>query len=130
MPYGAAIAILYGKATLDEFTQDKLNLPEIKALMEKVYCVKNPELDKMYPKHWPANAEIKTKDGKIFSIQLESPKGDPENPLTWNELIEKFNGLASTVYSEVQRKKMIEQVKNIDNIENLKSWTSILLKEN
>jgi 2-methylcitrate dehydratase PrpD len=130
MPYGAAIAILLGKATLSEFTQDKLNLPKIKALMEKVYCVKNPELDKMYPKHWPANAEIKTKDGKTFSILLKSPKGDPENPLAWDELIEKFNGLASTVYSEARQEKMIEQVKNIDNIENLKSWASILLKEN
>ncbi|GAG78350.1 unnamed protein product, partial [marine sediment metagenome] len=82
------------------------------------------------PKHWPATAEIKTKDGKILSIRLEYSKGDPENPLTWDELIEKFRGLASTVYSEARREKMIEQVKNIDNIENLKSWTSILLKEN
>lgn len=130
MPYGAAVAILFGKATLDEFTQDKLNSSEIKALMEKVYCVKNPELDKVYPKHWPATAEIKTKDGKVFSTRLEYPKGDPENPLTWDELIEKFNGLASTVYSEARREKMIEQVKNIDNIENLKPWASILLKEN
>ena len=130
MPYGAAIAILFGKATLDEFTQDKLNLPEIKALMEKVDCVKNPELDKMYPEHWPANVEIKTKDGKIFSIRLESPKGDPENPLTWNELIEKFNGLASTIYSEAQRKKMIEEIKSIEKIKNLKRWTSTLLKDN
>ena len=130
MPFGAAVAILFGKATLNEFTQDKLNSSEIKALMEKVYCVKNPELDKVYPKHWPATAEIKTKDGKVFSTRLEYPKGDPENPLTWDELIKKFNGLSSTVYSEAQREKMIEQVKNIDNIENLKPWASILLKEN
>lgn len=130
MPYGAAVAILFEKATLDEFTQDKLNSPEIKALMEKVYCVKNPELDKVYPKHWPATAEVKTKDGKVFSTRLEYPKGDPENPLTWNELIEKFNGLASIIYFEARREKMIEQVKNIDNIENLKHWASILLREN
>ena len=130
MPFGAAVAILFGKATLGEFTQENLNLPEIKALMEKVDCVKNPELDKVYPKHWPATVEIKTKDGKIFSIRLEYPKGDPENPLTWDELIEKFNGLASTVYSKERRVKMIEQTKNIDNIKNLKPWASILLKEN
>jgi 2-methylcitrate dehydratase PrpD len=130
MPFGAAVAILFGKATLDEFTQGKLYLPKIKALMEKVYCVKNPELDKLYPKHWPATAEIKTKDGKVFSIRLEYPKGDPENPLTWDELIEKFDGLASTIYSEPRREKMIEQVKNIESIENLKPWVSILLKEN
>lgn len=130
MPFGAAVAILFEKATLDEFTQEKLNSQKIKSLMEKVYCVKNPELDKVYPKHWPATAEIKTKDGKVFSTQLEYPKGDPENPLTWDELIEKFNGLASTIYSETRREKMIEQVKNIDNIENLKPWASILLKEN
>jgi len=130
MPYGAAVAILFGKATLNEFTQDKLNSPEITALMEKVFCVKNPELDKVYPKHWPATAEIKTKAGKVFSTRLEYPKGDPENPLTWDELIEKFNGLASTIYSETRREKIIEQVKNIDDIEKLKPWASILLKEN
>jgi len=130
MPFGAAVVILFGKATLDEFTQRNLNSPKIKALMEKIYCVKNPELDKMYPKHWPATAEIKTKDGKVFSTRLEYPKGDPENPLTWDELIEKFNGLASTIYSKPRREKMIEQVKNIESIENLKPWVSILLKEN
>ncbi len=130
MPYGAAIAILFGKATLDEFTQDLLHSPEIKTLMEKVYCVKDPELDKVYPKHWPAAAEIKTKAGKVFSIRLEYPKGDPENALSWDELIEKFNGLASSIYSLALREKIIEQVKNIDDIEKLKPWVTTLLKEN
>jgi len=130
MPFGAAVAILFGKASLDEFTQEKLFLPEVKNLMEKVYCVKDPELDKVYPKHWPATAEIKTKNSQVFSIRLEYPKGDPENPLTWDELIEKFRGLASAIYSKTRREKIIEQVKNLDNIENIKIWASILLKEN
>ena len=130
MPYGAAIAILFGKATLDEFTQDLLHSPEIKTLMDRVYCVKDPELDKVYPKHWPAAAEIQTKNGKKFSIRLEYPKGDPENALSWDELIKKFNGLASNIYSLSLREKIIEQVKNIDDIEKLKPWVTTLLKEN
>ena len=125
MPYGAAIAVLFGKATLDEFKADMLNSSEIKTLMKKVVCVKNPELDKLYPKYWPASAIIKTKDGKEYATQLKSPKGDPENPLTWDELIEKFNSLTSKIYPKPLREKIVQQVRNFENIKEIKSWVSM-----
>jgi 2-methylcitrate dehydratase PrpD len=128
MPFGAAAAIIFGKVTIDEFTKDKLNLPEIKELMTKVNCVKDPELEKVYPKHWPATVEIKTNDGQVLSTRIEYPKGDPENPFSWDELIEKFKGLAASVYLIEQQNKLIDQIKTIDKIDNLKTWTSILQK--
>lgn len=126
MPYGAAIAILFGKATLDEFNEDHLRQTEIKTLMEKVHCQTDPSLDEMYPHHWPATAEITMKDGKIFKARIEYPKGDPENPLTWDELIEKFSGLTQNLYSKEKKERIVKQIRELKKIENLKLWTASL----
>jgi hypothetical protein len=43
------------------------------------------------------------KDGKKYFTRVEYCKWDPENPLTWDELIEKFNDLSSGVITKVRR---------------------------
>lgn len=129
MPFGAAVAILYGKASLEEYTQEKLNSPQIKEMMKRIYCVENPELDKVYPKQWPASAQIKTKDGRTFSLWIDYPKGDPENALTWDELIAKFRGLISPIYTKERGEKLIDQIRKLDEQRNLKQWASVLLKD-
>lgn len=129
MPFGAAVAILYGKASLSQFREKVIQSAPVKEIMKKVYCVENPELEKVYPKQWSATAEIKTKDGRTSSTKIDYPKGDPENPLSWDELIEKFNGLTSSIYSKARREKVIEQIRKVEGVGNLKQWTSILLKD-
>jgi len=129
MPFGAAVAILYGGASLSQYREKVIQSPEVKEMMKKVHCVENPELDKVYPKQWPATVEIKTKDGRTFSTRIDYPKGDPENPLSWDELVEKFNGLTSSIYSKARRGKIVEQIKKIDAVRNLNQWTGILLRD-
>jgi len=129
MPFGAAVAILYGEASLDQYRKKVIQSPEVKEMMKRVRCMEDPELEKVYPKQWPATAEIKTKDGRTFFTRIDYPKGDPENPLSWDELIEKFDRVTSSIYSKARRQKVIEQVRVIEKAGNLKPWTSILLKE-
>lgn len=129
MPFGAAIAILFGKASLEEYTQEKVNSLQVKEMMDRIICVENPELDKVYPKQWPASVQIETKDGKIFSTWIDYPKGEPENPLSWDELIEKFWGLARPIYTKARVKKLIEEIKEIERRKDLKQWALILLKD-
>ncbi|MFQ5484668.1 MAG: MmgE/PrpD family protein, partial [Desulfobacterales bacterium] len=82
MPFGAAVAILYGKATLDEYTMEKISSIEVKEMMKRVSCVKDPEIEKSFPKRWPASATVVTKNGETYCARIDYPKGDPENPLT------------------------------------------------
>ena len=129
MPFGAAVAILYGRASLEEYTQEKVESPQVKEMMDKITCIENPELDKVYPKQWPASVQIRTKDGRTFSTWIDSPKGDPENPLSWDELIEKFHELTPSIYSKGRVEKLIDQTKKIERQRNLKQWTPVLLKD-
>lgn len=129
MPFGAAVAMLYGKATLDEYTLDKLNSPRVREMMNKVSCVEDPELDKVYPKQWPATAEIMTRDGNSYSAKIDYPKGDPENPLTWDELIDKVNSLASSVYSASHLNEIIQRTRHLDKETDLRKFTPLLLRD-
>jgi len=129
MPFGAAVAILYGEASLSQYRPKVIQSQEVKEMMKKVRCVEDPELDKVYPKQWPATVEIKTKDGRTFCARIDYPKGDPENPLSWEELIEKFNGLTPSVYSKARRGRIVEQIKKIDALRNLNQWTAVLLRD-
>jgi len=129
MPFGAAVAVLYGETSLNQFREKVIHTPEVKKMMTRVRCVEDPELEKVYPKQWPATAEIKTKDGRSFSTRIDYPKGDPENALSWDELIEKFNGLTSSIYSKSRQGKFIEQIKKVEGIKNFQQWTSVLLRD-
>jgi 2-methylcitrate dehydratase PrpD len=119
MPFGAAVAILRRKAFIDEYQMDLLSSGEVKDLMQKVECEHNPELDKDYPEVWPSIVKIETTEGRVFEERVDYPKGDPENPLTWEELTDRFDLLAKTTYPEDQRRKIKEIMANLEKVENV-----------
>ncbi len=129
MPFGAAVAILYGKATLDEYVQRKVESAKVKALMDRVECIEDPALDKVFPKKWPATVEIRTKDGNVYKKTIEYPKGDPENALTWDELIAKFQTLTAPLYSEKRREVIVSRVRALEEENKVSQFSELLLRE-
>ncbi|MEW6377044.1 MAG: MmgE/PrpD family protein [Thermodesulfobacteriota bacterium] len=128
MPFGAAVALLYRKAGLEEFQLSKIRSEKVKQLMRCVECIVDPDLDRTFPKQWCATAEILTKDGKRYFTKIEYPKGDPENPLSWEEMIEKFYDLSSRFMIKERRLKIVDQVRELEKIRNLQRWSPLLLR--
>jgi 2-methylcitrate dehydratase PrpD len=114
MPFGAAVAILYGNAALDEYILENIHSTRVKALMQKISCARDSRLDEAFPKKWPAWANILTTSGQTYVAAVDYPKGDPENPLTWDELIEKFNTLVAPIFSAEKRFGIIDRVQHLD----------------
>jgi len=126
MPFGAALALLYGKAGLDEYTEANLGSPEVKEMMGRVSCTLDPELERVYPRQWPASVEIVTKDGRKFKTRINYPKGDPENPLSWEELLRKFDELSSPVFSEEKRKEIVSRMRSLETETRVPALTDLL----
>ena len=120
MPFGAAIAILNGRATLNEYTEENLNSPQVKELMEKVSCVQDPALEANYPSRWPAWGEVETSDGRTLRAEVEFPKGDPENALSWEELKDKFRDLTRPVISPERQEAIIASVDSLETLEDVR----------
>ena len=115
MPFGAAIALLTGKAGLSVFTEEWIHNPAVRALMQKVDCYTSPELDAYYPGEWRASASVEMAGGREFSAGIRYPPGDPQNPLSWEQLEARFHELvAPVIEDEGKRVEMIERVKGLD----------------
>ena len=127
MPFGAAVAILYRKAGLGEFHLSKIRSEAVKRMMRQVECVIDPDLDETFPRQWCATAEVFTKDGKRYFTKIEYCKGDPENPLSWEELIEKFHDLSSRTMTKKRRLSIVDQVNHFEKIQDIRKWAPILL---
>ena len=100
MPFGAAIAILDRAAGLDQFTEQQIRSNETRQIMCKVVISKDPRIEQNFPEEWPARVSISLKNGRTFEKTITHPKGDPNNPLTWDELVAKFKSLAASMDSE------------------------------
>ncbi len=129
MPFGAAVAILYGNASVDEHTQENVDSPKVKELMAKVFCVQDPELEKVFPEQWAATVEIVTKDGRKFSIRVDCPKGDYNNPLSWEELIAKYNSLSSLVYPQGKRSEILARLEKLEGEKRIADFCTLLLRD-
>ena len=126
MPFGAAVAMIYGKAFLSEYTLENIESARVKEMMGRVSCVENPELEKVFPRQWPASVELVTEDGRKFSTRVDYPKGDPENPLTWEELISKFDDLTSTIYPAERKRKLVAQVRALEQEPSMKGFCQLV----
>lgn len=94
MPFAVALALCKGSAGMEDFNEANVTEAEILALTRKVKVVENEELSALVPKKRASILNVIMKDGTILSHRVDYPKGEPENPLTEEELIRKFNSLA------------------------------------
>ena len=110
MPFGAAVAAIEDAAGLDQFTLEKTRSPKIRDLMGKVVLVKDERIEETFPKEWPARVVILLDSGQRYEKFIRYPKGDPENPLTWDEMTAKFRSLAGAVLSAERCDEILEAI--------------------
>ena len=115
IPYATAAGLIYGRAGLQEFSEETVRGEQILRLTKKVRVSADEELSKVFPAVQAAVVTIRTKDG-TFADRVDFPKGEPENPLDDREFRERYDGLmeyagidaaaSSEVYSMVYRENV------------------------
>ncbi|HTC65107.1 MAG TPA: MmgE/PrpD family protein [Candidatus Saccharimonadales bacterium] len=113
VPFGAAIALTHRKAGLDQFSDENIRSPRIKSLMGKVVLQKDIRIEKNFPVEWPSFVKVYLTNGQFFEKYVRFPKGDPENPLTWQELAAKFQSLAKRVLPRDRCDQIVNSVKDM-----------------
>ena len=114
LPYVISAAIADQQVTPAQFTPGKIMDPVIRAQLNKIVVTADPEIEKAFPALQRVIARIQTVDGREFSKQLDYPKGDPRNPLTDEEVEEKFEALAEPVMSRDARRRAMDAIWNLE----------------
>jgi len=114
LPYVIAAALVDRQVTPAQFEMKKIMDATIRAQLKKVEVVADPEIEKVFPALQRVIVNITTSDGRSFTKQLDYPKGDPRNPLSDQEIEEKFSALAEGVLSPGAQKKLKDAIWNLE----------------
>jgi len=126
LPYVIAAALVERQVTPVQFTMEKIMDAKIRAQLNKVEVVADPEIEKVFPALQRVIVNITTTDGRTFSKQLDFPKGDPRNPLTDQEVEEKFGALAEGVLSAGAQKKLKEAIWNLEGSDSVRKLMTLM----
>ncbi len=110
-----AIAIKQRGVGLDSFSSSSVWDPEVRSLMERIDVIVDPVMEQVYPQRWPVEIEIITQDGRSLKEYVDTPKGEPENPMDRKEIIDKYLDLAKPV-REPARRLIMEQALRLETI--------------
>uniref|UniRef100_A0A7V2ZKP2 MmgE/PrpD family protein n=1 Tax=Ignavibacterium album TaxID=591197 RepID=A0A7V2ZKP2_9BACT len=114
LPYCIAAALVDHKITTQSFSEEKLKDPRIWEVIDKIHGEASEEFEKMFPAKQPSKVVIRTKDGREFSEYLEYPKGDPREPMTMEDLDNKFEGLTEKLLVAGRRKEIKDAIFNAE----------------
>src|SRR5262245_2895190 len=95
IPYTVAATLMSGGLSLEDFTDAKLRSEEVLDLAARVKTILTPEFDQGPMDVKPQVVEIVMADDKVFGEKVVYPKGNPNNPVTPEEVVAAFRGMAS-----------------------------------
>jgi len=121
--YVVALALLDGKLEIETFTDEKVNQPKVQEALSKVNVIVDDSIPEPGP-FCPVTVEMK--NGTRHSYTARIAKGDPRNPMSESEVLEKFRGNARTVISENQSEELISAVLNLEGFDNVGRLASLL----
>ena len=126
LPFSAAVALVYRRAGLNEYTDANVLDSKIAALMKRVLLVRDQRLRSLGNLGCRADVEIELNNGRTYRKRASVAKGHPKKPLTREELEEKFHQCAGESISPRAARKFIEDLWSIEKLDTLASWLRLL----
>jgi 2-methylcitrate dehydratase PrpD len=119
-PYCIARALQNGTVGLRDFDERVIESDKsTKALVNRITIGIGEEFERRFPKAWGARVEVRMTDDRLFSSEVRYAKGDPENPLTEDELYEKYSDLAESALGRVQARLLWERLADMREIDDV-----------
>ena len=94
LPYPVAAALVDGWLDPEQVTAPRIFDEAILRLADRVTTVIDEALEARFPAEALARVILHTVDGRSFESEIHGAPGDPNDPLSDDELTDKFNRLA------------------------------------
>jgi 2-methylcitrate dehydratase len=116
LPYCTAVALVDGDVTLDSFSDARLKDDSLLELVSRIKIHRDTELTARYPRGIPNRITVTLKDGSQFTEENEFPRGHDQNPMSDDEVEQKFRRLATRLLDEKTQSRVVEQCWNLETL--------------
>lgn len=126
LPYCIAVALSKGEVLPSHFNKETLEDPIIQGLIPKIEVRPNSEINALFPEVKRAVVTITTRDGSEYKREKDYAKGEPQNPLSNEELIEKFRSNTHNILSIHHQDELIEMTMHLEDLSDLNDFLTLL----
>ncbi len=127
LPYCVAAALVRRRLTLEDFQESALVDPVVLDLMTRVEIVGSEEMTRFNHETgaFPAIVEI-TAGGRSTRGRVDFPIGSEQNPMSRDELVDKFKALTKGHWETDRQDRIIEAALSIEDLDDVRSLTRML----
>ena len=120
MPFLLAAIAISRKAGVQEFTHAFVHSQDVRALMQRIRTEFDPAIEAKGYDKMRSRVEVTLKNGsKIVRDADDRYRGGPENPLSDDELKEKFTDCSQSIVGDSTRKEIVKTVIELEDLPNM-----------
>ncbi len=117
VPWTVSVALLRGRVFIGDMLPEGLRDPDVHRLTDKVTVVVDPKLDVGSREVKPAIVEVRTLQGKTYSQRVDTPRGSPEHPVTFEETKQVFRDCAAYAARPLSQAQVEQAIALVDRLE-------------
>jgi 2-methylcitrate dehydratase PrpD len=127
MEFCMAILLLDGKADQRTFTDTVVNRDDVKKMIERVHFYVDPEAEKAGYDKMTTILKITLKDGRTISGRADFGKGSPSDPMSFDDVAEKFLGCATYAdWPSSKASRVVDLVRKLEDVADVRSLIALL----
>lgn len=119
LPYIVGIALLEGKIDNSTYSDKKIRDPNILEFLRKITVVEDRTLSARYPEAVANKVTVKLSSGRVVSKQVDYHKGHPKNPMSDDEVEEKFRRLTRKYLDKNRARRILDSVWNLEKAKDI-----------
>lgn len=125
IPFALGLALLYRRVGPEHMSEANLQNPDILGLARKVEVTVDPDINSRFPAKTMARVRIHTTRGP-FQTTVEYPRGNPENPLSDEDLAAKFRWLTAPIVGEKTCEELQAAILDLGRAQDVSSLARLL----
>jgi 2-methylcitrate dehydratase PrpD len=125
LEYCLAAAFVDGTVNLGSFLDDQVDRPPVQRLVERT-SVREEGSPGQFPIGGVAEVAVTTNDDSRHRARIEAARGDPRNPLSWEDLAAKFRDCALLALPAGRIEPVISLIERLDKVADIGELTTAI----
>lgn len=117
LPYMVAVALLDGVVSPAQYAPERIVREDVQSLLRNVTIRPDEELSRLFPAQLPCRIQITLKNGQTLVAEKRDYEGFYTRPLSWEQAVAKFEGLAASSLDGGRRDALIETVAHLETVD-------------
>ena len=94
LPYMMAVAILDDQVLPDQYRPDRIQQPDVQALLRKITVRESPQFSQQFPDAMPCHIAVRLNDGTSLLKEKRDYEGFHTRPMGWETVAQKFRQIS------------------------------------